>query len=244
MAKTKKQNLKTGLAEDESHSLALSNLKKRPTTEWETKLGFPELRIAGVDEVGRGCLAGPVVAAALILPAEIDYEKNPWLAEIADSKLVSPENRDRLAPLIKAWALDSAIGMASVSEIDEINIFHASHLAMERALSELRQTPDHVLIDGKFLPKNLPCPATALIKGDRLSLSIAGASILAKVYRDDLMGEYDALYPGYGFKAHKGYATPVHQRALVELRPCEIHRRSFAPVSLLLNATALTEPVR
>lgn len=214
---------------------------RSPTLEWEVRLGYPSVAILGIDEVGRGCLAGPVVAGALILPSVIDFERDPWLREIADSKLLTPEKREGLAPKIQSWAASYSVAQASVLEIDQINIFHASHLAMERAAEGARAgltltTPVHALVDGKFLPKNLPCASTAIIKGDLQSLSIAAASILAKVWRDRLMTELDSKFPGYGFAGHKGYSTPVHAEALARLGACEIHRRSFAPVAARLQA--------
>ena len=204
-----------------------------PDLEWEIKSGYPKRAVAGVDEVGRGCLAGPVVAAALILPDVIDRVRDPWIDKIADSKKLSPEVREYLAPLIEKWAVKSAVGVASVEEIDRLNIHHACHLAMIRAVEEIK--PDHILIDGKFIPKEFQKVATAIIKGDDKCLSIAAASILAKVWRDRHMQELDRRYPGYELAAHKGYSTPAHQKALKKLGPCEIHRRTFAPVAELLN---------
>jgi ribonuclease HII len=214
-----------------------------PDLEWELKSGHPQIVVIGVDEVGRGCLAGPVVAGAVALPAEVDLDRNPWLAEIKDSKGLSPEARERLAPLIQDWALSFGIGQASVEEIDKINIYHAAHLAMVRAIGAARERlsslavarqAQHLLIDGKFLPKQLPCPATAIIKGDQKSLSIAAASIIAKVWRDRHMVELDREYPGYGFAVHKGYSTPAHSAALKKQGVCNVHRRTFAPVAALL----------
>jgi ribonuclease HII len=209
-----------------------------PDLHWETLSGYPKITVAGVDEVGRGCLAGPVVAAALILPPVIDHVKDPWVLKIADSKKLTHEMREILAPLIEKWALKFAIGVATVEEIDRINIHHASHLAMMRALEEVGA--ERILIDGKFLPKELAHTAKAVVKGDDKCLSIAAASILAKVWRDRHMAVLSARYPGYQFENHKGYSTPVHQAALKKLGPCEIHRRSFAPVAELLKSE--TEP--
>lgn len=214
-----------------------------PTLEWENRVGYPQVIILGVDEVGRGCLAGPVVAGAVALPSVIDREAHPWISEIKDSKGLKPEARERLVPLIQNWVLAYGIGIASVEEIDQINIYHASHLAMVRAIEAARsslvggskqQPLMHLLIDGKFLPKQLPCPATAVVKGDQKSLSIAAASILAKVWRDQQMSVLDERYPGYGFAIHKGYATPAHSKALKQNGVCAIHRRSFSPVAALL----------
>lgn len=202
--------------------------------EWETKLGFPRMRIAGVDEVGRGCLAGPVVAGAVLLPPVVDYDKHPWLSRIADSKFLKPGAREELAPLIRGWA-DCAIGIASVEEIDQLNIYQATHLAMKRALSELRVRPEHAIIDGKFVPSGTSIRMTAVVKGDQKCLSVAAASIVAKVWRDQRMDEFEELYKGYGFAKHKGYGTPAHLRALKDSGVCQIHRRSFAPVKQCCN---------
>jgi len=237
-----KQNLRSNstLVQNEGGASRIKRNESRvgrfaPTLEFEILSGFPHKIIAGVDEVGRGCLAGPVVAGALICPPDIDLSTPSWLHEIKDSKLLKPETRERLAPLIEAWAVSYAIGVASVEEIGEINIYHASHLAMKRAVMALKVSPEQVLIDGNAIPKGLPCHATAIVKGDLKSLSIAAASIIAKVYRDRLMFEMDQKYPGYGFSVHKGYGTPAHQRALKEIGVCEIHRRGFAPVDALLG---------
>lgn len=205
--------------------------------EWETKFGFPGQPVAGVDEVGRGCLAGPVVAAAVILPEVIDFGRDSWLAGVSDSKLLTHEKRQRLAPLIAAWVRCSAVGCASVEEIDRINILHASHLAMVRAIESMGLKAAHALVDGNFTLKKLFCPSTAIVKGDQKCLSIACASIIAKVWRDNHMAELDVRYPGYGFAVHKGYPTPAHTDALRRIGPCEIHRRSFRPVAELCGAS-------
>ena len=210
--------------------------KPNPPDLWhEMNAGHPSILIAGIDEVGRGCLAGPVVAAAVVLPSIIDYEACPWLHDVADSKLVDAEDRERLDPLIREWAPAFAIGAATVEEIDRINIFHASHLAMVRALEGLSIRPAHVLVDGKFLPKGFKDFSTAIIKGDLKCLSIACASLIAKVFRDRLMVEHDTRYPGYGFASNKGYGTPVHHAGLEKLGVTEIHRRSFEPVALTIR---------
>jgi len=212
--------------------------------DWELRSGHPAQVVVGVDEVGRGCLAGPVVAGAVVLPEAIDLEACPWLADVNDSKKLTPEARERLAPLIRAWAAACAVAEASVEEIDRINIYHASHLAMTRAIDALGRRVEHILVDGNAAPKGLRCPATAIVKGDGRVLSIACASILAKVHRDHLMQEYESRFPGYGFGVHKGYSTPIHSRALKEKGACEIHRRSFGPVAeaLGLSATGNTSP--
>lgn len=213
-----------------------------PNLFYETQLGFPKLKIAGLDEVGRGCLAGPVVAAAVVLPTDAADQwkaarrsrspKHPFrfLREIDDSKKLSEKAREALSPLIQEWALSWAIGSASVAEIDTLNILNASHLAMQRALDALHQKPDHLLVDGKLIPKFIPpTPTCAIIGGDAKCLSIAAASILAKVYRDRLMNDMEGHYPGYGFAKHKGYGTAAHLGAMAELGVTEIHRRSFKP---------------
>jgi len=205
-----------------------------PNIDWETKCGHPLKIVAGVDEVGRGCLAGPVVAAAVVLPAEISFEANPWLLKVTDSKLLTAKKREELAPLISSWALYSDVAFASIEEIDSINIHHASQLAMRRALKKLNVGIDHVVIDGKFKLSGISCDSTAIVKGDRKCLSIACASILAKVWRDNLMVRLDEEYPGYDFAIHKGYPTPAHTEALKKRGVSPIHRRSFAPVAKLL----------
>ena len=185
-------------------------------------------RIAGVDEAGRGPLAGPVVAAAVILdPARP-------LHGARDSKRLSPGQRDRLAGRIREQALAWAIASASVEEIDHFNILQASLLAMQRALAALAPAADYALIDGNRLPL-LAIGAQAIVRGDDRIAEIACASILAKTHRDALMLELDATYPGYGFAQHFGYPTPEHLRVLQQRGPCAIHRRSYAPVRAALG---------
>lgn len=174
--------------------------------------------IAGVDEVGRGPLAGPVIAAAVILDVPI--------AGIKDSKCLSPKQREHLSEEIKTHALAYAIGRAEVNEIDTLNIHHASLLAMQRAIEALPKQPHEVWVDGLYVPK-VTMLCHALVKGDSLMYQISAASILAKVYRDAEMLEMDTIYPGYGFAAHKGYATAKHISALKSLGRCPIHRLSF-----------------
>jgi len=187
-----------------------------------------ELKIlmAGVDEVGRGPLAGAVVTAAVILKKPIDG--------LTDSKKLSPKQRNLLAIRIKEEALAFAYGRAEVEEIDQLNIHHATLLAMRRAVEALPIQPDNVLVDGAFTPQlNMPCKA--IVQGDSLIPEISAASILAKVLRDEEMVALDKIYPGYGFAEHKGYATPVHKEALMRLGPCRIHRRSYSPVADLIS---------
>ena len=182
-------------------------------------------RIAGVDEVGRGALFGPVVAAAVILPECLDE-----LAEagLKDSKQLLREQREELDLRIRAMALAVSVAEVDAATIDRVNIYQASRIAMLEAVLGLAINPDHLLIDAMRIDH--PCKQTKLIYGDALSLSIAAASVIAKVHRDALMRELDALHPGYGLASHKGYATPEHRRALTEIGPCPLHRRSFAPV--------------
>jgi ribonuclease HII len=177
-------------------------------------------RIAGVDEVGMGPLAGPVVAAAVVFPAGMEIEG------VDDSKALDEETRNVLDQEIRTNASAFAIGIVDVEEIDRINIYHAGIRAMQLALSNLPVPPQHVLVDSRTIP-GLSQPQNSFDKGDGINFSIASASIVAKVYRDRLMTELDSKYPGYGFASHKGYATPEHQRAIRELGPCPIHRRSF-----------------
>ena len=183
--------------------------------------------IAGVDEVGRGPLAGPVTAAAVILnPANIP----PGLA---DSKTLTAARREALCAAILASA-QCCIAHASVEEIDQLNILRASHLAMERAVAGLAVDPDHILIDGNLIPANLKGRAQAIIKGDAKSLSIAAASIIAKVARDRIMVDLAQQYPGYGWETNAGYPTKLHQSALLNLGVTPAHRRSFKPIHNML----------
>ena len=187
-------------------------------------------RIAGVDEAGRGPLAGPVFAAAVVLPAEwVRCGLPEPLQKLNDSKQLTPDLRERLfAELTSRPEIHWAIGQVDAPLIDQINILRATHRAMNLALAQLWPPPEHVLVDG--LPFNsMQLPQTALVSGDALSYSIGAASILAKVSRDRVMIQLDQAYPGYGFAAHKGYGTRGHIAALKTLGACPIHRRSFAP---------------
>ena len=179
--------------------------------------------IAGVDEVGRGPLAGPVVAAAVIL------NENKPIIGLADSKTLSEKKREALAKQIRHQALAFAFGRAEVEEIDAINILQASLLAMQRAVEQLPIAPQHVLVDGKYCPQII-YPVEAIIKGDTKVPAISAASIIAKIARDQEMRNMDSLYPGYGFASNKGYPTRVHREALQNLGITPIHRRSFGPV--------------
>jgi ribonuclease HII len=181
--------------------------------------------IAGVDEVGRGALFGPVVAAAVILP-----ERTAVLARMGlkDSKQLTREERERLDRKIRKTALAISIAAVDAETIDRINIYQASRLAMRLAVEQLAVTPDHLIIDALHI--DYPCQQTKLYYGDALCLSIAAASVVAKVYRDALCRDFDTQFPQYGLASHKGYATPEHRRALKQHGPCPLHRRSFAPV--------------
>jgi ribonuclease HII len=183
--------------------------------------------VAGVDEAGRGAWAGPVVAAAVILPELRGLRR--LLHGVRDSKLMTPAQREHWATRIELLALASAIGQSSAEEIDRLGILPATRLAMRRAVEALATRPAHLLIDYLLLPE-LPQPQTGLTHGDARVLSIAAASVLAKVDRDRSMAALDAAFPGYGFGQHKGYGTRCHQEALARLGPSPIHRRSYAPV--------------
>jgi len=176
--------------------------------------------IAGVDEVGVGPLAGPVVAAAVVFPPGTE------LAGIDDSKRLDPEQRAKMETVIRMTGAAIGIGMADVGEIDRLNIYHAALLAMRRAVEALPSIPEHLLIDARTIP-GVSIPQNSFFKGDGINFSIAAASIIAKTYRDRLMEELEKKYPGYGFAQHKGYSTPEHQSAIRGLGPCPVHRMSF-----------------
>ena len=190
-------------------------------------------RIAGVDEAGRGPLAGPVFAAAVILPAEWILSKLPKpLRKVNDSKQLSPEVREELfLELTSRPEIQFAVAQVPEQMIDQINILQATHRAMNLALAQLNPAPQHVLVDGLRV-KSMTWPQTAIVSGDALSYSIGAASILAKVSRDRLMIQLDGQYPGYGFADHKGYGTPEHVAAIKERGACPIHRQSFSPFRL------------
>ena len=197
-------------------------------------------RVAGVDEAGRGPLAGPVVAAAVVLPcgwAEAGVEGR--LRGLNDSKQLSEAQREEYYSVLTTHPqIRWAVASTEVEVIDRINILQATHRAMNLALAQLQPPPEHVLVDGRPV-KSMQFPHTALVKGDARSYSIAGASVLAKVTRDHLMRELDGVYPGYGFAEHKGYGTPQHLAAIRALGPCPIHRRSFAPFRPVATELAL-----
>jgi len=201
--------------------------QKKERNRLEAMLSFERLlwkagvqHIAGVDEVGMGPLAGPVVAAAVVFPPGTEIDG------VDDSKALDEETRNRLDKEIREKASAFAIGLVEVEEIDRLNIYHAGIRAMQLALLSLTIPPQHILVDSRTVP-GFGQPQNSFDKGDGINFSIASASIVAKVFRDGLMTELDSMYPGYGFASHKGYATPEHQRAIRELGPCPIHRRSF-----------------
>ena len=226
---------------DHGKSAASSAMKKNPATGKMRRLRAlvcddsyeraarmqGALHIAGVDEVGRGCLFGPVVAAAVILPAGLKIDG------LRDSKQLKQSERERLDALIRNQALAVAVGFADAATIDRINIRRATHQAMLSAIAQLAPAPDFLLIDAERL--DTPCPQSAIFYGDSVSISIAAASIVAKVYRDAWMREYDLEYPQYGLAAHKGYGTLAHRNALAEHGPTPLHRMTFAPVKRVLE---------
>ena len=190
--------------------------------------GYKGSALAGVDEVGRGPLAGSVVAAAVILDPQLPIEG------LRDSKKLTASRRETLAQLIRSRALGWAIGSASVAEIDELNILQASLLAMHRAVQALQCQPEYILVDGNRLP-HWQYASEAVVRGDDRVPAIAAASILAKVYRDNALIALDSVYPGYGFASNKGYPTAAHLQALGALGVTPIHRRSFAPIKKILS---------
>ncbi len=195
--------------------------------------------VAGVDEVGRGPLAGPVAAGAVVLPPRIRAAgRYRWLSRVNDSKQLSPEAREELAPLIWEHSLAAGVAFVPVEPLDRIGIAEASRQAMLGAVGALSERPQHLLIDAFRLPA-CSLPQTPIIGGDALSRSIACASIIAKVARDHFMDQQELLFPGYGFFTNKGYATSEHMNALRDIGPCALHRRSFAPVREML-ATSVT----
>ncbi|MEZ5648460.1 MAG: ribonuclease HII [Alphaproteobacteria bacterium] len=208
----------------------------------EKKISDSGCGVAGIDEVGRGPWAGPVVAAAFMF---LESPPRSLARQIDDSKALPLLLRLEVAANLGAYCAQGraifAIGVASVEEIDRFNILQATFLAMQRALKLLPQVPIAVLIDGNKVPVGLPCPATAVIGGDRLSLSIAAASIMAKVHRDELMGQLARDHPGYGWETNAGYGTRKHQEALLRLGVTPHHRRSFAPIRNLLKYNTLDE---
>ena len=229
MAKVAKITVKTAAKTAKNSSDSTAPKKKKnpkekvdlPKIDWRK---FGPAPVIGVDEVGRGCLAGPVYAAAVI------FDSGELQNTVTDSKLLSEERREELALLIKEKH-KVGIGYATVEEIDEINILQASLLAMKRAIENLGVTSGHVLVDGnQKIPNLVGFEQTTVIKGDLRAAPISAASIVAKVTRDNLMKDLGAKFPVYGFQEHKGYSTPVHKKSIVENGPCDHHRKSFAGV--------------
>jgi len=208
--------LKKRYEQERAERLRLQNMLNFERVLWRSGVRA----VAGVDEVGVGPLAGPVVAAAVIFPPETE------IAGINDSKQLEPDQRDKLTSKIRASATAIGVASAEVGEIDHLNIYQAALLAMRRAIEALPLTPEHVLVDARVIP-GISIPQNSFNKGDGINFSIAAASIIAKTHRDRLMEDLDKEYPGYGFAQHKGYATPEHQHAIRELGPCPIHRLSF-----------------
>lgn len=191
---------------------------------WERELWGQGYRyVAGIDEAGRGPLAGPVVAAAVLLPVGAD------LPGVNDSKQLTPKQRDKLYPCILKEAVAVGVGVVDVHYIAKYNILRATKYAMRRAVESLKVRPEYLLVDALRL-EDLDLPQEAIVKGDTLSASIAAASIVAKVRRDRIMAAWDSVYPGYGFARHKGYGTPEHLAALGRLGPCPLHRSGFRPI--------------
>lgn len=216
-------------------AIAMRAMNKAPTFAEEEKLwraGYR--RVAGIDEAGRGPLAGPLVAAAVILPRQ---NRPSWLEAVRDSKLLSASRRQELFEVIKAEAVAVSWSVASVELIDQLNVYHATRWAMEKATQELTPSPDFLLLDAMSL-RGVRLPQKGLVKGDRSSLSIACASIVAKVVRDGIMEQLAEHYPGYDLARHKGYGTKAHLAALRRLGPSPVHRRFFAPVRILLDGAS------
>lgn len=210
------RKLSKRLAAEKSERERARKMRALETTLWTSGVSH----VAGVDEVGIGPMAGPVVAAAVVFPPGASLDA------IDDSKKLDSITREALDREIMERASAVGIGQVDVADVDRLNVYHAGLLAMRRAVESLRVRPEHVLVDARTIP-DLSCHQRSLIKGDTLSFSIAAASIVAKVWRDRLMSELDSVYPGYGFRSHKGYCSPEHQRAVRRLGPCPIHRRSF-----------------
>ena len=212
------------------HKIDPSLIPLKPNLDFETAFWQAGIQmVGGIDEAGRGALAGPVVAAVVILIP--NSERNRSLDGVQDSKRMTPLQREKWRPRIQAETWGWGVGFASSHEIDFIGIVPATRIAAQRALNELLSPPEHLLLDYLQLPNN-PIPQTWLVKGDSRSLSVAAASILAKTARDDHLRQLEKKHPGYGLASHKGYGTKAHFRAIQELGPSAIHRMTFAPMCL------------
>jgi ribonuclease HII len=221
----------------ENEKANMKILKNKPSYLLEKRLLARYACIAGVDEAGVGPLAGPVVAAAVILePADVKRGRASWWRGVRDSKMLSHKARERYMELILQHAASFGIGSASVSEIDEINILQARLLAMKRAVENLKTVPHRVLVDGNIEIPDATFSQECIVRGDAKVLSIACASILAKVTRDNILMKLHEQFPEYGFAQHKGYPTALHRQRLKQYGPCSEHRKSFAPVKKLLKA--------
>ena len=208
------------------------DMSQPPNLDWENRLKLQGYElIAGIDEAGRGALAGPVIAAAVIL-SRSSYP--PWFKLVRDSKEISAKKREFLFHLIQEEVMAVSVGIVSPQIIDAVNILKATQLAMKQAVEKLSRQPHFLLIDRLTLPR-CPIPQKGITRGDKLCLSIACASIVAKVTRDHIMEELDKIYPGYGFAKHKGYGTRRHVFCLQQLGPSSIHRLSFAPVKTMIG---------
>ncbi len=225
-----------------SHCEEPKPIPDEPTLEWELNLWRQGYHfVAGLDEVGRGAWAGPVYAAAVVFPHDCP-ELETALAGVRDSKQLTAAQRTRLVEPIQASALAVGIGQASCEDVDRFGVAQASFMAMRAALDSLELCPDYLLIDAFRLPDTF-LPQQGIIKGDCCSLSIAAASIVAKVARDRVLDDLDGQYPGYGFAHNKGYGTPEHRQALTELGLCPIHRKSWRPARALCDEGALQAPL-
>ncbi len=212
-----------------------TRLPERPHLKLETALWKEGLElVAGIDEVGRGAWAGPVSAAAVVLPHRPRWLRRR-LAEVRDSKRLSPQKRERLYEFILTVAISVGVGCADPAEVDARGIMESTRVAMRRAVESLDVPPHHLLVDAVNLRPELELPQQCMYFGDSISLSVAAASIVAKVHRDRLMHVLGKKYPGYGFECHKGYGTRIHRAALTRLRPSPVHRRSFRPIAALLR---------
>ena len=228
--------VKTGKVGNMNAKFKQANLPKRPHLRLENRYWNSGYKlVAGIDEVGRGAWAGPVVAAAVVLPMRPRF-LNRKLKDVRDSKCLSPNIRDKISRLIFDVALFSGFGSSSPEEVDECGIVNATRIAMFRAVTALSSQPDQLLIDAVDLNNELDIPQKAMNFGDSISLSIAAASILAKVYRDRLMVALSSEYPGYGFERHKGYGTNMHYDMLTQLRATPVHRHTFKPIASLSEA--------